>query len=75
MSKNSPFLYTLYDKDDMPVLTTNSMKEMSKYLSRESCDYIRVQIWKYFNKKSNGRNPVLIASDGKRYTVYRFKEN
>lgn len=68
------FTYTLYDKDDLPVLTTNGLEDIAKYLGRQGTEYLRVQIWKFFSKQKQGKNPELIASDGKRYTIYRFKE-
>lgn len=72
MSKG--FLYTLYNKDELPVLTTNNLTEIADYLGRQGTEYLRVQIWKFFNKQKQGKNPELIGSDGKRYTIYRFRE-
>lgn len=69
------YVYTLYDHQELPVLVTDNLQELGNYLGRKELRYLSVQIWKFFNKKKQGKTPELISSDGKRYTIYRFKES
>ena len=68
------FIYSLYDKDDIPVLVTNKLKEVSDFLGRSSFNSMKVTVNKYFKRINKGLEAHLEDSKGNKYKFYKEKE-
>ena len=71
----SIYVYCLYDEDELPVLITDSLQELSDYLGRSSLNSLKVTLTKYFKRKSKKLEAHLEDDKGKKYQLYKLKEN